>query len=67
MPAGLERKFHSVAGTRGSMRAPALAFAPDGARFVGSYPSVDETQTTVERLRGGGGDRRDESPVTWGG
>jgi NAD(P)-dependent dehydrogenase (short-subunit alcohol dehydrogenase family) len=63
MSSRLQEKVRVIPGTGGSMsRAPALAFAREGALIVGCDLSVDSARATVELLRGGGGEMIFKNP-----
>jgi NAD(P)-dependent dehydrogenase (short-subunit alcohol dehydrogenase family) len=57
MPTRLEGKVCVITGTGGSMgRATALAFAREGASVVGCDVTVEPAESTVEMVRGAGGE-----------
>ena len=57
MPGRLTGKVCVVTGTGGSMgRATALAFAREGASVVGCDVAVEPAESTVEAVRGAGGE-----------
>jgi NAD(P)-dependent dehydrogenase (short-subunit alcohol dehydrogenase family) len=57
MPGRLEGKVCVITGTGGSMgRATAMAFAREGASVVGCDVTVEPAQTTVDMVRGAGGE-----------
>src|SRR5882762_1976901 len=57
MPGRLEGKVGVITGTGGSMgRATALAFAREGALVVGCDVTVEPAESTVEMVRGAGGE-----------
>src|ERR1700690_436827 len=57
MPGRLDGKVCIITGTGGSMgRASALAFAREGASVVGCDVAVEPAQSTVDAVRGGGGE-----------
>jgi NAD(P)-dependent dehydrogenase (short-subunit alcohol dehydrogenase family) len=57
MPRRLEGKVAIITGTGGSMgRATALAFAAEGASVVGCDVTVEPAESTVELVRGAGGE-----------
>jgi NAD(P)-dependent dehydrogenase (short-subunit alcohol dehydrogenase family) len=57
MPARLEGKVCVITGTGGSIgRATALAFAREGASVVGCDVTVEPAESTVEMVRGAGGE-----------
>lgn len=57
MPGRLEGKVAIITGTGGSMgRATALAFAREGASVIGCDMTVEPAESTVEMVRGAGGE-----------
>jgi NAD(P)-dependent dehydrogenase (short-subunit alcohol dehydrogenase family) len=63
MPRRLEGKVAIITGTGGSMgRATALAFAREGASVVGCDVTVEPAESTVEMVRGAGGEMVSTQP-----
>jgi NAD(P)-dependent dehydrogenase (short-subunit alcohol dehydrogenase family) len=63
MPRRLEGKVAIITGTGGSMgRATALAFAREGASVVGCDVTVEPAESTVEMVRGAGGEMVSAQP-----
>jgi NAD(P)-dependent dehydrogenase (short-subunit alcohol dehydrogenase family) len=63
MPGRLEGKVCVITGTGGSMgRATALSFAREGASVVGCDVTVEPAESTVEMVRGAGGEMVSRQP-----